>query len=62
MLTISKIVVDESTWLGQDIFIARGLYGLVLVSEKFKQMTESENLTNIQLVPTLSFGYDYGPT
>lgn len=59
VLAIERVVVDESSWRGSDIFVARGLYGITLVTERFKTMSEQKALANIRLVPAIEFNYDY---
>jgi hypothetical protein len=59
VLSIDQVVIQESSWRGSDIFEARGLYGVTLVTERFKEMVDKENLTNIRLVSALEFNYDY---
>ena len=37
VISIKKVVVNEASWHGSDIFVARGLYGVILISDKFKK-------------------------
>lgn len=59
VISIKKVVVNEASWHGSDIFVARGLYGVILISDKFKKIVEMEGLTNIHLIPATEFNYDY---
>jgi hypothetical protein len=43
------IYVKEDTWTGEDIFYPVGLPGTVIVSEKFFNLVQDENITNINL-------------
>ncbi len=53
-----RIVIERGSWNGADLFIARGLPGLVLASERFKEVLERHRLTNIWLIPSACYGYD----
>lgn len=49
---IEKIILDEDTWTGADMFIARGgLGGIIIVSEELKILIEKSNLRNCWLIP-----------
>jgi hypothetical protein len=52
------IVIEEGSWDGSDIFISRGKPGTLLVSEKFKQISETYGFKNIWLIPSEKYGYD----
>jgi hypothetical protein len=54
-----RLILEEGTWEGEDIFIARGLCGTYLASERFKSVVEQESLTNIVLVPAEEYSYSY---
>lgn len=56
--SLQSIVIEQDSWSGADIFIARGLNGTILVSEKFKQATEADNLRNVWLIPAEKYVYD----
>ncbi len=47
-----KIVIDESTWDGTDIFMARGIGGQITTSQRFKDWWDSCNFTNCKLIPS----------
>lgn len=49
---IEKIILDEASWLGEDMFIARGLSGFIIVSKKLKEIIEESPLKNYWLIPT----------
>jgi hypothetical protein len=44
--------IDESSWTGEDIFIAWGMPGSIIVSERVKKLSEDYGLTNVTLTPT----------
>ncbi|QVL31342.1 hypothetical protein KIH39_21215 [Telmatocola sphagniphila] len=47
-----RIIIDESTWSGEDIFYARGLPGIILVSSRFKEVCEQHQIKNAIFVPS----------
>lgn len=55
---IGKIVIDESSWDGSDIFVARGLPGQVLVTERFVEFVANAEITNASAAPAESFRWD----
>lgn len=52
------VFLKEETWTGADIFIARGLNGVLIGSERLKQTSEQNNLKNIQFIPAEKYMYD----
>ncbi len=48
--SVGPIVVDDTTWGGQDIFVASGLYGLKLVSQRFVDSVERHALTEFVFI------------
>jgi len=54
-----RIVIEPSTWTGEDIFIARGLPGTILVSERFKAFRDENDISNAYLVPVEEFGIKF---
>jgi hypothetical protein len=55
---IRGFVIDPESWLGADVFEARGLPGVVVVSAAFRAVVETYELSNAQLVPTESYTWD----
>jgi hypothetical protein len=55
-----RLVIQPGTWSGEDVFIARGLPGRILTSERFKSLCDTADL-NCHLVPAEKFGFDYYP-
>lgn len=56
-----KIMIVPGTWTGEDIFIARGLPGTYITTERFKQVCEQNHIKNAILFPTESYGRDFYP-
>jgi hypothetical protein len=56
---ISGFVIEPNSWDGVDVFVARGLTGVVLASRAFRDVVHSAGLTNIRLTPTSS--YEWNP-
>jgi hypothetical protein len=56
-----RIVIEDATWSGDDIFIPRGLPGAFIVSERFKHVCESNNVKNAIFLPAESYGRDFYP-
>lgn len=54
----SRVVIDENTWTGEDVFIPRGLAGVVIVSARFKQFCDRTKMKNVVLVPAETYEYD----
>lgn len=57
-----KQIVLADTWTGEDVFVPRGGFG-VLVNERFKAFVAENQLIGIRLIPTDSCeaGYDSDP-
>ena len=51
-------IVDESTWTGEDIFIARGSADFI-VTQRFKDVCEANHVTNAVFVPAEESGHDF---
>lgn len=58
---VSRIVLEPDTWQGEDIFIARGLPGTILVSERFERLCLDEGLLNCLPIPAEDFNFDFYP-
>jgi hypothetical protein len=52
---IHGFAVSSESWTGDDVFIALGLPGTPIVSERFKNWAEAAQLTNVQFTPTGAF-------
>ncbi len=44
--------LEPGTWQGEDVFFARGLPGVVTVSERFERFVTRHGFTNMRLTPT----------
>lgn len=53
-----RVVVDLSTWKGEDIFFARGGPPQPIVSERFKAFVEQHRFTNCWLIPAEYYAHD----
>lgn len=58
---LDRIVLQANTWPGEDMFFARGLPGTILVSERFKALSEVNDLASGSLVAAEDFRFDYYP-
>ena len=56
--SIEQIILETDTWQKADIFEARGLPGLRIASEKFKEVAEKYDLTNIWFIPVEKYDYE----
>lgn len=56
-----RIVLEEDTWGGEDIFFARGLPGTILTSERFKEFFEKNKINNGILIPADQYSFDFYP-
>jgi hypothetical protein len=48
---IDGLAMEEGTWSGEDIFRPRGLWGRILVSERFMHFAERHAMSNMALIP-----------
>jgi hypothetical protein len=55
-----RLVIEEGTWTGEDIFAARGLADTI-VSERFKEVCESDAIKNAIFIPAESYAHDFYP-
>ena len=56
-----RIVIEKGTWTGDDIFISRGLSATIVVSQRFKDVCESNDVKNAIFVPAELYGHDFYP-
>jgi hypothetical protein len=54
-----RVIVDQRTWAGDDVFIARGLPSDFVVTEGFKEFCDYNNPRNVVLVPSETYGRDF---
>ncbi|HEX8440542.1 MAG TPA: hypothetical protein VF697_35965 [Archangium sp.] len=55
---IYGFTLETGTWQGEDVFRPRGLYGRLVVSERFVRFVERHGFTNMTLVPTEEVVWD----
>lgn len=55
---IDGLAMEESTWSGEDVFRPRGLWGVVLVSERFMRLAERHAMSHWALVPIDKYVWD----
>jgi hypothetical protein len=56
-----RIVIEPNTWSGEDIFVARGLPGRILTTDRFKSLCDKNSLTNCRLIAAERFSFDHYP-
>jgi hypothetical protein len=54
----NKIVIEDGSWKGGDIFKPRGAPVQFMVSERFKQIADTYQLKNLLLIPADKYAYD----
>jgi hypothetical protein len=50
--------LEADTWTGEDVFIARSLPGVVIASQRLRQITDRYGLTNVRFTRTGSYEWD----
>ena len=56
--SIERVIFEPGSWTGADIFVARGLPGQILVSERFRRLVESHRLGGALLIPAEKYAMD----
>jgi len=56
-----RIVIETGTWSGEDVFVARGLPGTVLASERFMTVCKRHGVLNALLLPAEEYSKDFYP-
>lgn len=49
--SIDRVVIDQESWAGDDIFECGSLCGEVIVTSRFAELTRKHGLTNFDLIP-----------
>jgi len=57
----SRIVIEQNTWSGEDVFFARGLPGTILTSEGFKEFFDRNHINNGILINAGEYSHDFYP-
>jgi hypothetical protein len=60
-MRFQRVVLEPNTWSGEDVFIARGLPGTVMTSERFKEFCDRHAFTNCLLIEAGRYHKDYLP-
>ncbi len=55
---IDGLTLEAGTWSGEDVFRPRGLWGVILVSERFMRFAEKHALSHMSLVPIEKYVWD----
>jgi hypothetical protein len=55
---IDGLAVEEGSWSGEDVFRPRGLWGVVLVSERFLHFAERHAMSHMAFVPIEKYVWD----
>jgi hypothetical protein len=52
------LALEEGTWNGEDVFRPRGLWGVIIVSERFMRFAERHAMSHFALVPIDKYVWD----
>jgi len=55
---IDGLALEEGTWSGEDIFRPRGLWAVIIVSERFMRFAEKHALSHITWIPLDKYVWD----
>jgi hypothetical protein len=53
-----RLVIKGGSWEGDDLFTPRGLFGVIMASERLKAMVEKYSLKNVWIIPAEKYAYD----
>jgi hypothetical protein len=56
-----RLVLEEGTWTGEDIFRPRGMAGETMVSQRFKDACQRHAIKNAVFTPAEASGHDFYP-
>lgn len=56
-----SVELVPGTWGGEDLFIARGLPGVIITSDRFRQFCLSHGFRNIKLIQASKYEVDWFP-
>jgi hypothetical protein len=59
LIKLDRVALIESTWDGSDIFIARGLPGVTILSQRFRDFCRDFNIRNAYMIPASEYSLDY---
>src|SRR5437899_5941141 len=57
----ARIVLEDDTWSGEDVFYARGLPGTRLTSERFKAFFDKYSINNGVLIDAAEYSFEFYP-
>jgi len=57
----TRVVLEEDTWSGEDLFRPRGLRGIIMASERFTAFFERNHMNNGLLIDADHFSFDFYP-
>jgi hypothetical protein len=52
---VDRLRIDERTWAGEDIFYPSGLYGHLVVTDRFRLFVEDHSFTNFEFIDQDAF-------
>ncbi|HLL06190.1 MAG TPA: hypothetical protein VK539_36800 [Myxococcaceae bacterium] len=55
---IDGLALEEGTWTGEDVFRPRGLWGIILVSQRFRRFAEHRALSHYTFIPIDKYVWD----
>jgi hypothetical protein len=55
---IDGLTLEAGTWSGEDVFRPRGLWGVIIVSERFLRFAERHAMSHMTLVPIEKYVWD----
>jgi hypothetical protein len=55
---IDGLALEEGTWSGEDVFRPRGLWGHILVSERFRRLAQHRALSHYTFIPMEKYVWD----
>ena len=61
IMRLRRLVLEPNTWSGEDVFIARGLPGTIITSERFKEFCDRHAFSNCLLIEADRYHFDFYP-
>ena len=58
---LRRLVLEPGTWSGEDVFVARGLPGTIITSQRFKEFCDRHAFSNCVLIEADRFHFDFFP-
>jgi hypothetical protein len=55
---INGLTLEAGTWNGEDVFRPRGMWGVILVSERFRRFAERHAMSHMAMVPLGEYVWD----